>query len=159
MFHFPAFPSWYYFIHITILSSSLKWFPNSEICGSLLIYSSPQLIAVSHVLLRLLMPRHSPYALVRLNFSCYCLRFANNFFYNEKASFVAFYSACAANCSFTTILTEKPFSDLSLNPVKIICSFLFLFGFQWTSFFIAFPLFLQALLSPFFIGCRHCLLG
>ena len=33
-------------------------------------------------------------------------------------------SACAANCSFTTILTEKPFSDLSLNPVKIICSFL-----------------------------------
>ena len=67
-------------------------------------------------------------------------------------------SACAANCSFTTILTEKPSSDLSLNPVKIICSFLFLFGFQWTSFFIAFPLFLQALLSPFFIGCRHCLL-
>ena len=74
------------------------------------------------------MPRHSPYALVRLNFSCYCLRFANNFFYNEKASFVAFYSACAANCSFTTILTEKPFSDLSLNPVKIICSFLIRFS-------------------------------
>ena len=34
----------------------------------MLIYSSPQLIAVSHVLLRLLMPRHSPYALGRLNF-------------------------------------------------------------------------------------------
>ena len=34
----------------------------------MLIYSSPQLFAVSHVLLRLLMPRHSPYALVRLNF-------------------------------------------------------------------------------------------
>ena len=34
----------------------------------MLIYSSPQLIAVSHVLRRLLMPRHSPYALLRLNF-------------------------------------------------------------------------------------------
>ena len=34
----------------------------------MLIYSSPRLIAVSHVLLRLLMPRHSPYALFRLNF-------------------------------------------------------------------------------------------
>ena len=34
----------------------------------MLIYSSPQLFAVSHVLRRLLMPRHSPYALLRLNF-------------------------------------------------------------------------------------------
>ena len=33
----------------------------------MLIYNSPQLIAVNRVLLRLLMPRHSPYALVRLN--------------------------------------------------------------------------------------------
>ena len=33
-----------------------------------LICSSPQLIAAYHVLLRLLMPRHSPYALIRLNF-------------------------------------------------------------------------------------------
>ena len=33
-----------------------------------LIYSSPWLIAVSRVLLRLLMPRHSPYALLCLNF-------------------------------------------------------------------------------------------
>ena len=43
-------------------------FLHSEICGSKLICSSPQLIAAYHVLLRLLMPRHSPYALVRLNF-------------------------------------------------------------------------------------------
>ena len=34
----------------------------------MLIYSSPWLIAVSHVLRRLLMPRHSPYALYSLNF-------------------------------------------------------------------------------------------
>ena len=50
----------------------------------MLICSSPQLIAAYHVLLRLLMPRHSPYALFRLNsLACShkfasCLSFANN---------------------------------------------------------------------------------
>ena len=40
--------------------------PHSEISGSQLVYSSPKLIAVSHVLLRLLMPRHPPFALSSL---------------------------------------------------------------------------------------------
>ena len=56
-------------IQLTFHGSSPWGFPHSEIHGSMLIYSSPWLIAVSHVLLRLLMPRHSPYALGRLNFS------------------------------------------------------------------------------------------
>ena len=43
-------------------------FPHSEIRGSMLICSSPQLIAASHVLRRLPMPRHSPYALLCLNY-------------------------------------------------------------------------------------------
>ena len=55
-------------IHCTITDSSSAWFPNSDICGSTLICSSPQLFAACHVLLRLLMPRHSPCALLRLNF-------------------------------------------------------------------------------------------
>ena len=55
-------------IQLTFHGSSPWGFPHSEICGSKLIYSSPQLIAVNRVLHRLLMPRHSPYALVRLNF-------------------------------------------------------------------------------------------
>ena len=38
-------------------------FPHSEICGSMAICASPQLIAAYHVLHRLLVPRHSPYAL------------------------------------------------------------------------------------------------
>ena len=50
-------------IHLTF-----NVFPHSEIHGSKLICSSPWLIAACHVLLRLLMPRHSPYALFRLNF-------------------------------------------------------------------------------------------
>ena len=55
-------------VHISIPDSSSGGFPHSEIHGSMLTYSSPWLIAVNHVLLRLLMPRHSPYALVRLNY-------------------------------------------------------------------------------------------
>ena len=55
-------------IHVTLHNSSLWGFPHSEICGSKLICSSPQLIAACRVLLRLLMPRHSPCALIRLNF-------------------------------------------------------------------------------------------
>ena len=43
-------------------------FPIRKSADISLICSSPQLIAACHVLLRLLMPRHSPYALVRLNF-------------------------------------------------------------------------------------------
>ena len=55
-------------IHAWITGSSPAWFPNSEICGSKLICSSPQLIAACRVLHRLLMPRHSPCALLSLTF-------------------------------------------------------------------------------------------
>ena len=64
----PGVPHVTLWIHVTFHDSSPWVFPHSEIRGSMLICSSPQLIAACHVLLRLLMPRHSPYALVRLNF-------------------------------------------------------------------------------------------
>ena len=58
MFQFPAFPlSW---------QSSTAGLPHSEIPGSLFTYNSPRLIVVRHVLRRLLVPRHSPYALCSL---------------------------------------------------------------------------------------------
>ena len=41
-------------------------FPHSDICGSTFICNSPQLFAACHVLLRRLVPRHPPYALIRL---------------------------------------------------------------------------------------------
>ena len=118
MFHFGGFPSLYYLIHIMIHGSSPWWFPNSEICGSGLIYSSPQLIAVSHVLRRLPMPRHSPYALFCLNFLVYVslrkLRFslANNFF----RLFVRFqfFSPFSKKCSFFTNFLGKTFFSLVL---------------------------------------------
>ena len=42
--------------------------PHSEISGSRPTYGSPKLIAADHVLLRLLAPRHPPYALTILTF-------------------------------------------------------------------------------------------
>ena len=38
-------------------------FPHSDICGLTVVCTYPQLFAACHVLLRLLVPRHSPYAL------------------------------------------------------------------------------------------------
>ena len=45
---------------------TVSGFPHSEIPGSTLVYSSPRLIAVFHVLHRLLVPRHPPCALSSL---------------------------------------------------------------------------------------------
>ena len=67
----PRVPRVNLLIQLTLHGSSPWVFPHSEICGSKLICSSPQLIAACHVLHRLLMPRHSLYALVRLNFCRY----------------------------------------------------------------------------------------
>ena len=50
-------------IHAQSLQLFCSRFPHSEICGSIDICSSPQLIAAYHVLHRLLVPRHPPYAL------------------------------------------------------------------------------------------------
>ena len=55
-------------IHSMITGLYPVGFPHSEICGSTSICDYPQLIAACHVLLRLLMPRHSPYALFSLTF-------------------------------------------------------------------------------------------
>ena len=62
-------PTYDYFIHHRLTEYCSAVFPHSDICGSMLICSSPQLFAAYHVLLRLLMPRHSPCALIRLTSS------------------------------------------------------------------------------------------
>ena len=64
----PRVPHVTLWIHVTFHGYSPWGFPHSEIHGSKLICSSPWLIAACRVLLRLLMPRHSPCALFRLNF-------------------------------------------------------------------------------------------
>ena len=53
-------------IHVRIHEVCSCGFPHSDICGSRLICSSPQLFAAYHVFRRLLVPRHPPCALIRL---------------------------------------------------------------------------------------------
>ena len=55
----------------TYSGMNLGEFPHSEISGSMLICSSPKLIAAYHVFHRLPVPRHSPCALVRLTFQTF----------------------------------------------------------------------------------------
>ena len=69
MFQFRRFPTYAYLIQRRLTEYCSAGFPHSEICGSKLMCSSPQLIAACHVLLRLLMPRHSPCALFSLTSS------------------------------------------------------------------------------------------
>ena len=68
MFQFRAFPSYTYFIQCMILEYCSSVLPHSDISGSQLICSSPKLFAACRVLHRLLMPRHSPCALISLTF-------------------------------------------------------------------------------------------
>ena len=78
-------------------------FPHSEICGSMVTCTSPQLIAAYRVLLRLIWPRHPPYALTYLTFVfrfviAYVLtffrisRFVKFFFSFEKRFISTFYA-------------------------------------------------------------------
>ena len=69
MFQFRRFPSYAYLIQRRMTEYCSAGFPHSEISGSMLMCSSPKLIAACHVLLRLLMPRHSPCALSSLTSS------------------------------------------------------------------------------------------
>ena len=66
MFQFRRFPTYAYLIQRRLTEYCSAGFPHSEISGSTVICTSPKLIAACHVLHRLLMPRHSPCALLRL---------------------------------------------------------------------------------------------
>ena len=68
MFQFRRFPTYAYFVQRRLTEYCSAGFPHSEICGLTVICTSPQLIAACHVLLRLLMPRHSPCALISLTY-------------------------------------------------------------------------------------------
>ena len=62
----PRVPFHTLWIGVWILEVCSSRFPHSDICGSMDICSSPQLIAAYHVFRRLLVPRHPPCALLRL---------------------------------------------------------------------------------------------
>ena len=116
----------------------------------MLIYSSPRLIAVSHVLLRLLMPRHSPYALFRLNFLNRSTSFIRSIMRCPSSQIIIlrlcyspYFALLAKFVVINYTITERPsdffrhtflFQGIKKWSFLIICSFLFsLFGFQWTA--------------------------
>ena len=68
MFQFRRFPTYTYLIQCTLTEYCSAGFPHSEISGSTVICTYPKLIAACHVLHRLLMPRHSPCALISLTY-------------------------------------------------------------------------------------------
>ena len=59
-------------------------FPHSDICGSLLPYSSPQRFAVRCVLLQHQVSRHPPYALIYLIFLCVFAYLMNSSLFNSS---------------------------------------------------------------------------
>ena len=78
MFQFPGFSSLKLCIGLRMITHFLViGFPHSDTPGSLNVYFSPRRFAVFCVLLLLYMPRHPPYALLRLITSC--LRTVNYF--------------------------------------------------------------------------------
>src|SRR5690554_896721 len=62
----PGLPSSTYEFSTRYLDITPSGFPHSDIPGLLLACSSPRLFAAYHVLRRLLVPRHSPFALINL---------------------------------------------------------------------------------------------
>ena len=117
MFQFPGFPAHDYLIHHALHDSSSWGFPHSDIRGSKLICSSPRLFAACHVLRRLPMPRHPPYALLRLNYLrqfVLCLS-GSRFRLNCCVSYLQFFGKIV---SFYP--TEKPDSE-TVSPAPLSC--------------------------------------
>ena len=92
MFQFPAFPS-YTLLYSCMdnLTFSQVEFPHSEIHGLMDICSYPWLIAAYHVLLRLLVPRHSPYALSSLTYDTTLKVISANFSFLECFRLIVYY--------------------------------------------------------------------
>ena len=130
MFQFRRFPSYTYLIQYRIPCGG---FPHSEISGSKLICSSPKLIAAYHVLHRLLMPRHSPCALISLTNKAFITLYKLT---SRKVHFMVLYklnyagSYCLKFISpklyFTQFFKNKfPFMLPSHNCIIIITMFSF----------------------------------
>ena len=105
MFQFRAFPAYTYLIQCTLTRYCRAGFPHSEISGSMRMCRSPKLIAACHVLHRLLMPRHSPCALISLTISWFSERIMQSHRRNHIARIVVFtLNSTIYFCSFRCAL-------------------------------------------------------
>ena len=140
MFQFRRFPTYAYLIQRTLTGYCPAGLPHSEISGSKDICSSPKLIAACHVLLRLLMPRHSPCALSsltnrKLAFArsrCELCRQSTEVFLARKIVIVTlFFNRSVPQLKFTQLFFRLSSKDLS---VALLSSHSSLFSFQGANF-------------------------
>ena len=142
MFQFRRFPTYAYLIQRRLTEYCSAGFPHSEICGSKLMCSSPQLIAACHVLLRLLMPRHSPCALSSLTYR----RFHSDLSENSWFSLRIMQAYKDRNCMSPCILSDAVPQSICFvmcfhtTPLCCLTCFVTLFSFQGAEF--------QLLLKP-----------
>ena len=111
MFQFTGSPPYTYFIQYTVTESSSARSPHSDICGSSLICSSPQLFAACHVFHRLLVPGHPSCALLCLTFMLIASR--SN----------AYLSRCSSLSLFTDTLDKYILKRSDLSYIAICISF------------------------------------
>ena len=102
-------------------------FPHSDISGSMRMCRSPKLFAACHVLLRLLMPRHSPCALFRLTSRRESFRIRVSGSQNYAGSF----SRVSRNCFYPNFLK---FHNLTKKLSFCCLACLPLFSFQCADF-------------------------
>ena len=136
MFQFRAFPSYTYLIQYMIHGYCPCVFPHSEISGSSLICSSPKLIAACHVLLRLLMPRHSPCALISLTFvrSIHYLQASRKIHFWFLSFFQKNYAGSIKEYLAKIVFYPKFFVSLLLPSHNLSSSIFTMFSFQGTSY-------------------------
>ena len=108
MFQFPACPPTGYVFTRRSSGFPPSGFPHSDILGSAPAHDFPRLFAVCHVLLRPLMPRHSPYALSSFTCSMKILKF-----YSVKKDFL---SMRLLMCSQRQPLGRTHYSRSSPSP-------------------------------------------
>ena len=126
MFQFRRFPPYGYLIHHTVPELLSGGFPHSDICGSMLICSSPQLFAAYHVFLRLPVPRHSPCALFSLTVFLLILLFCQrdlikivvtNFLKSLRSLLFSFQGTSRASAlSFSLLIMRKVVGSSGLEP-------------------------------------------
>ena len=123
MFQFRRFPSYAYFVQRRMTGYCPAGLPHSDIPGSMDICSSPRLFAACHVLLRLLMPRHSPCALSSLTYRCSHSDLSENSWFSLRIMQAYKDRNCMSPCilsdavpqsiCFLCVSTEKPLCCLT----------------------------------------------
>ena len=134
-------------IHVWMYKVCLYRFPHSEISGSMAVCASPKLIAAYHVFHRLLVPRHSPYALscltshnvftlffrnfIAISLECFVVAiqrfvtFVTSFFENRKLIFsrltlflLYLYSVFKVQC-FEGLILQNRTMNINFNQYSI----------------------------------------